>query len=243
MFKNFSGLLQPYIECDDGSESLYQQCIKIDSIFDFLDLDLSHLTGDRLQEFELLTSLKTCMTLATIHKFCRRGSPKDPKRISSRNAFDKKYEAFFGMALHHWQKACECLKAAYKRSKDARSWLLRLERIAATFAIHLHGDQGLSHDPSTPRSLLSHDLAINNPLHGQHLVFWCIVQQAWSGTGTRGLFSQSEDDGVPTEVIQSLPEGFVEDIEEKLDILPKELKAVQSPPQIESRRSMHSSSS
>jgi hypothetical protein len=111
MFKNFSGLLQPYIECDDGSESLYQQCIKIDSIFDFLDLDLSHLTGDRLQEFELLTSLKTCMTLATIHKFCRRGSPKDPKRISSRNAFDKKYEAFFGMALHHWQKACECLEA------------------------------------------------------------------------------------------------------------------------------------
>lgn len=222
MYKVFSGLLQPRTECGDISGRLLA-CIEVDLILGFLDLVL---TGDSKQELDLLASLKACMTLATIHKFCcphlPKGAPASPEK---RVTWEEKYRYFHEMALHGWKKACECLREAYNQNPDTKLWWRRLEKVATAFAVHIHQPHKVGElpqgelDPSILRENLLADA------DGLHRAFWQVVLQAWFGTKARGMFSGSEgkSDGIP---IQLLPSNFETAIGSKLLDLPKELSAV-----------------
>jgi hypothetical protein len=173
----------------------------------------------------LLASLKTCITTATIHKFCRQRPPKGALNSpEKRAAWERKYEFFSGMALHRWEKACECLRAAYNRKPDAQWWQGKVEKVAAAFAIHLNQPHGIGQLPQgkLDTTILKDD--ISNDVDGLHRAFWQVVLQAWFGTKARGLFSQSEgeEDGRP---IQLLPSNFETTIGSKLVNLPEELGA------------------
>lgn len=170
------------------------------------------------EEVEVLASLKTCITLATIHAFCL---PEEAMGSDKAKAtWKRRYDFFFGMALYNWEKACKCLEAAYNKSGDAWLWLCRIKQVAAAFAHHLHPSEKL------PQGNLNTDILkkdMQTDTEGMHRAFWFVVGFAWYGTKRRGLFSlgSAEDDGIPT---QPLPLKFEVAIGSELIGLPDKLR-------------------
>lgn len=166
-FSDFSELLRPQLECRDIHRPLYLSCIRIGPMLDFLDLAL---TGPPSSQLTLATSLRVCMILATLHKFCSQTS-------------DKIYSQFSKMALWYWSKACENLAGAYDRGMTAEETFELLVQVAADFAGHLNQravNQGL------PRGLLN-TTVLNAEL----------ARQAWFGYEKRTLWYLSIDSKVP----------------------------------------------
>lgn len=166
-FSDFSELLRPQLECREIHRPLYLSCIRIGAMLDFLDLAL---TGPPSSQLTLTTSLRVCMILATLHKFCSQTS-------------DKIYSQFSKMALWYWSKACENLAGAYDNGMTAEATFELLVQVAADFANHLNQravNQGL------PRGLLN-TTVLNAEL----------ARQAWFGYETRELWYLSIDSRVP----------------------------------------------
>jgi hypothetical protein len=166
---------------------------------------------------EVLTGLKTCITLATIHTFCL---PEEALGSDKEQAtWKRRYDSFFGMALYHWRKACRCLEAAYNHDRNALLWWWRIEQVAAAFTHHLHPSEELPQGNLNMNILRKYMLA---DAEGMHRAFWQVVGLAWYGTKKRGLFSlgEAENDGIP---IQTLPSNFETAIGSKLRVLPEEL--------------------
>ncbi|GAB7333030.1 hypothetical protein MBLNU13_g04717t1 [Cladosporium sp. NU13] len=166
-FSDFSELLRPQLECRNIHRPLYLSCIRIGSMLDFLDLAL---TGPPSSQLTLATSLRVCMILATLHKFCSQTS-------------NKIYSQFSKMALWYWSKACENLAGAYDMGMTAEDTFELLVQVAADFAGHLNQravNQGL------PRGLLN-TTVLNAEL----------ARQAWFGYETRELWYLSVDSRVP----------------------------------------------
>jgi hypothetical protein len=136
-------------------------------MLDFLDRAL---TGTPASQLTLATSLRVCMILATIHKFCSQTS-------------DKIYSQFSKMALWYWSKACENLAGAYDGGMTVEETFELLVQVAADFANHLNQravNQGL------PRGLLN-TTVLNAEL----------ARQAWFGYEARDLWYLSVDSRVP----------------------------------------------
>ena len=166
-FSDFSELLQPQLDCRQIHRPLYLSCIRIGSMLDFLDLALR---GTPSSQLSLATSLRVCMILATLHKFCSQTS-------------DKIYSQFSKMALWYWSKACENLAGAYDMGMTAEDTFELLVQVAADFANHLNQravNQGL------PRGLLN-TTVLNAEL----------ARQAWFGYETRELWYLSVDSRIP----------------------------------------------
>ena len=173
-FSDFSMLLEPHLECREIHRPLYLSCIRIRPMLDFLDLVLEGATSVPLS---LTTSLRICMILATLHKFCSQTS-------------EKIYSQFSKMAIFYWSKACKNLTNAYDRGMTAEDTFEILVQVAADFAKHLNEgnvNQGL------PRGLLN-TTVLNAEL----------ARQAWFGYQTRSLWHLSIDDKVPLPLPQAL---------------------------------------
>lgn len=166
-FADFSEILQPQLECRAIYKPLYLSCIRIRPMLEFLD---HALTGKASDKLTLVTSLRTCMILATLHKFCRQTS-------------DQVYRQFSKMALWYWSKACENLANAYDMGMTMEDTFELLVQVAAAFANHLNEravNQGL------PRGLLN-TTVLNAEL----------ARQAWSGYEARELWYLSVNDKIP----------------------------------------------
>lgn len=143
-------------------------------MLDFLDLAL---TGPPSSQLDLATSLRVCMILATIHKFCSQTS-------------DKIYSQFSKMALWYWLKACENLAGAYDRGQTAEETFELLVQVAADFAGHLNQR---SINQNLHRGLLN-TTVLNAEL----------ARQAWFGYEKRELWYLSIDERVPLQLPPAL---------------------------------------